>query len=262
MSLSQNAPPLTYPLCIGSSGQQVRALQSLLNEAQLGSMLALDGRFGKRTLGVLMAFQRQKGLKPDGVVGPSTAKALGWNYRPVDSKPYFIRYDAPPLPAMTPPLAVIAEVIWAGMQPFKEMILDDIAHAYDGYVNPHATSDQYNAQTRQKFLRYEDLKYGFKKLEESLNNLKEFSAGQSDLAVGEIRSAFAYLTGDMSRALRALDLYGANMTIPIRNLQSLPSSQISDAIERVMKGEQTATFAIAGINLALQNAKGMWVKSW
>ncbi|MEO8751847.1 MAG: peptidoglycan-binding domain-containing protein [Casimicrobiaceae bacterium] len=253
---------LTYPLCIGSSGQQVKTLQALLNEAQPGSMLPLDGRFDKKTHGVLLAFQRQKGLKPDGVVGPKTAKALGWNYQPVDTKPYVIRYDVPPLPAMTPPLAVLADAIWTGMQPFKELILDDIVHAFDGYVNPHASSEQYAAQGRQKLMRYEDLTRDFLKLKDGLNHLKELSAGQFDLAVEEIRDVFAYFKSDMSSALKGMDFYGTNMTIPIRNIESLPSWQISAAIERVMKGEQIATIAIAQVNLALETAKRMWVKSW
>jgi hypothetical protein len=54
---------------------QNKILQRRLNA--LGAALAVDGSFGRLTLGAVKKFQRSKGLVIDGVVGPRTRKALG-----------------------------------------------------------------------------------------------------------------------------------------------------------------------------------------
>ena len=60
----------------GSRGEQVRAVQQAL--IRYGYMDgAADGIFGKNTYDAVVWFQRKNGLKTDGVVGPSTAAALG-----------------------------------------------------------------------------------------------------------------------------------------------------------------------------------------
>lgn len=51
--------------------QNVRLLQKALR-------IPDDGRFGNGTLEAVRAFQRSRGLTPDGVVGPRTWDALGW----------------------------------------------------------------------------------------------------------------------------------------------------------------------------------------
>lgn len=58
----------------GSRGPEVRELQELLNAA--GAALATDGIFGPATRDAVVAFQRQRGLAPDGVVGRDTWAAL------------------------------------------------------------------------------------------------------------------------------------------------------------------------------------------
>lgn len=72
--------PPTAPqrtLRVGSTGQDVRALQSGLNRAfPAYSRLAVDGRFGRATQGVVMEFQSRVRLVRDGIVGPATRKAL------------------------------------------------------------------------------------------------------------------------------------------------------------------------------------------
>lgn len=59
----------------GDKGPAVRLLQEKLN--QQGAHLRPDGDFGSRTEQEVRNFQLKRGLKPDGVVGPKTRKALG-----------------------------------------------------------------------------------------------------------------------------------------------------------------------------------------
>lgn len=58
----------------GASGAQVQQAQTKLNEN--GARLKVDGQFGTRTNAAVKAFQRQKNLKVDGVVGPITFDVL------------------------------------------------------------------------------------------------------------------------------------------------------------------------------------------
>lgn len=59
-----------YPtLRPGAKGADVRRLQSLLG-------ITVDGYFGKRTLAAVKAFQRKRGLAPDGVAGLYTWRAI------------------------------------------------------------------------------------------------------------------------------------------------------------------------------------------
>lgn len=80
-ALSAATTGSTYPadvvgqvLRVGTSGALVRSLQNRLSRA--GFDLAVDGRFGPATQQVVMSFQRGAQLKDDGVVGPSTWRAL------------------------------------------------------------------------------------------------------------------------------------------------------------------------------------------
>ena len=60
----------------GSRGDQVRQVQQKL--IQYGYLDGgADGVFGKKTYDAVVWFQRKNGLSVDGVVGPSTAAALG-----------------------------------------------------------------------------------------------------------------------------------------------------------------------------------------
>tara|TARA_R110002072_G_scaffold35722_2_gene105394 strand:+ start:99 stop:1247 length:1149 start_codon:yes stop_codon:yes gene_type:complete len=58
----------------GSRGPAVEALQRSLSG--LGFTLRADGDFGPLTAGQVRAFQRSRGLRPDGIVGPQTLAAL------------------------------------------------------------------------------------------------------------------------------------------------------------------------------------------
>jgi peptidoglycan L-alanyl-D-glutamate endopeptidase CwlK len=63
-------------LKVNSSGPEVTALQHALAGAGFNPGNA-DGMFGLGTEAAVLAFQRSKGLAADGIVGPSTATALG-----------------------------------------------------------------------------------------------------------------------------------------------------------------------------------------
>ena len=59
----------------GSRGPLVQLLQLALNRSGI-AVLQTDGRFGNATREAVAAFQRRMGLKPDGVVGEMTHRAL------------------------------------------------------------------------------------------------------------------------------------------------------------------------------------------
>lgn len=63
-------------LKVGSSGQQVRTLQTKLNNWGYNAG-TVDGIFGSNTLAAVKRFQANNGLTVDGIVGVKTAAALG-----------------------------------------------------------------------------------------------------------------------------------------------------------------------------------------
>lgn len=63
-------------LKVGSSGHQVRTLQTKLNNWGYNAG-TVDGIFGSNTLAAVKRFQANNGLTVDGIVGTKTAAALG-----------------------------------------------------------------------------------------------------------------------------------------------------------------------------------------
>lgn len=61
-------------LHLDDNGDQVRQLQGFLNA--YGIPVRMDGRFGAKTLAAVKLFQKRRGLKVDGLVGPHTQKTL------------------------------------------------------------------------------------------------------------------------------------------------------------------------------------------
>lgn len=107
---------LNHLLLLGSRGAEVSALQQKLNDLGQAGRIAADGRFGVRTQAAVKAFQQRHHLKPDGIVGPRTAKALGWTFfGGALPPPIVVSLAKPPLPAATPPLLVVYEAIEAGL---------------------------------------------------------------------------------------------------------------------------------------------------
>ena len=70
----------------GSKGEEVKILQNALNEAGYDCG-AVDGIFGKNTKKAVEAFQKDKGLKVDGICGKRTWTALG--LMPPEPEPVF-----------------------------------------------------------------------------------------------------------------------------------------------------------------------------
>lgn len=67
--------PAGGTLSVGDSGPAVVALQKALAALQF-DVGTPDGNFGSTTEGAVIAFQKAHGLKPDGIVGTDTARAL------------------------------------------------------------------------------------------------------------------------------------------------------------------------------------------
>lgn len=74
--------PLMGPLRVGARGDAVRMVQERLNELMAGvpgaQRLGADGAFGNKTEDAVVRFQKTHHLRADGVVGPVTAKVLGF----------------------------------------------------------------------------------------------------------------------------------------------------------------------------------------
>ncbi|MFD8754048.1 peptidoglycan-binding protein [Kitasatospora sp. NPDC059577] len=88
------APTLRY----GSSGHGVECVQILLNRAGLGHSIAVDGKFGPATKGLVEDFQRAHGrLDIDGVVGRETGGAL-WEMTYSQPRWYTDCFDYIPTP--------------------------------------------------------------------------------------------------------------------------------------------------------------------
>ena len=68
-------PAQAASLRVGSRGGEVTKLQNALKELGLYS-LKVDGVFGRGTRQAVQAFQRQNGLKVDGIAGPKTLEKL------------------------------------------------------------------------------------------------------------------------------------------------------------------------------------------
>ena len=68
-------PTEAQPLRVGSKDARVRKLQEALKRQGYTSGEP-DGAFGDATRKAVMAFQRAKGIKPDGLVGPATYMAV------------------------------------------------------------------------------------------------------------------------------------------------------------------------------------------
>jgi len=131
------AGAITGPLTIGSRGPSVRTLQEVLNRTTPSPGLHVDGAFGLKTDAAVRAFQRSKNLKPDGIVGPRTAAALGLRYTaaaPAPQPPGRPRpaLENPVVPPTQDPSAIaqLVEAVIQGLSEIHNNVLN-IFHALD-----------------------------------------------------------------------------------------------------------------------------------
>ena len=68
----------------GSTGEQVRQLQTKLHELGFGPA-TIDGNFGPATKAAVIAFQKSTTLSADGIAGPHTLTALGLHFSESES---------------------------------------------------------------------------------------------------------------------------------------------------------------------------------
>lgn len=73
-SSSSQSSTINRELAMGSRGNDVRMLQQLLQG--LGYSVSVDGAFGKKTQDAVSAFQKNNGLKADGIAGSRTIRKL------------------------------------------------------------------------------------------------------------------------------------------------------------------------------------------
>lgn len=71
------AANITNAMKLGTKGDEVRRLQNSLAEKGYYYYDKIDGDFGKKTYGAVLAFQKDNGLEIDGIAGHATKKALG-----------------------------------------------------------------------------------------------------------------------------------------------------------------------------------------
>lgn len=77
-NIASTAVDLEYVESDMMQGQAVIDLQTRLNDYKLlDRFLVVDGVFGRKTHAAVVAFQEQKGLDMDGIVGSETKEALG-----------------------------------------------------------------------------------------------------------------------------------------------------------------------------------------
>jgi len=121
---------ITGPLVVGSRGPNVRTLQEALNKTTPSPRLQADGAFGLKTDAAVRAFQRLKNLKPDGIVGPKTAAALGLRFTaavaplpgpsPQPPGPPRLPHEIPVTPG-APDANAIAQLVEAVIQGLSEI---------------------------------------------------------------------------------------------------------------------------------------------
>lgn len=245
MSFAQVKPQLSAPLALGSHGEEVKELQRLLNEDQAGSAMSVDGRFGKATHKALVEFQRRNGLKPDGVVGPATAKFLGWGYYPGRVMPYVISFEEAPRPPTTPPLKVLVETILAGIKPVYK------ATRYAMFSTPMSDGDP-----RHNLKQIEFLDHAWSKLDDELNALIE-NVPDGTMAVTTMRTSlqtYVRWSSDFVNALQWHSNGGYLWRLP-ELIQKVPIDAIVGAADRILRGDQSITMVLAQLQIAFQNLK-------
>lgn len=243
MSLQHAPVTLNKPLCIGSSGPQVRTLQARLNESQIGPAISVDGKFGRRTHKLLVAFQRQQGLRPDGVVGQRTAAALGWGYSGGSGRIYRIRMDAPPRNEMGGPIPILLDTIHDGMRLVKDRLKQDIRTCG---ARPDKIANALDAIEDPGFSTFF-----------ALLNMTTTRGDMIDFAVVNLYHAMLEFSVTALRIGEYLMDNGGHMRPFARRIGAVSAKSIAASAERVLRGEQVLEIAISQIQMTFRNATRM-----
>ncbi len=221
------ATTITGPLVVGNRGQNVQTLQSLLNRATVpGPALAEDGVFGAKTDTAVRAFQRSRGLVPDGIAGLLTAQSLGAK---------FVHQPQPPTkpgpigtvaPASTvSPAAVLVGVI------AKE--LKQITNAIDSIFNNGFDENEVLFTRARKLL-----KFG---LNQAVRQLVSATRGglAADLVAFEVGSGLLLMASGLGATARELDNGGADSSNmkAILNDFTAKISRVMDVVRRTLAGQ-------------------------
>jgi hypothetical protein len=245
MSFAQVAPQLSSPLHLGSHGEDVKELQKVLNDDAVGAMLAVDGRLGKATNKALIELQRRNGLKPDGVVGPVTARFLGWGYYSGQAAPYFVSFEQPPRSVMTPPLKLLMEAVLEGVKPVYKATRDAM------FSTPMTDGNPRHNVTQIGFL---DKAWG--NLETALDELAE-TVPEGTMAVATLRKAlgtYVEFSSDFANTLQWHAGGGYMWRLPDL-IRKVPIDSIVATADRILRGDQTITMALAQLQIAFQILK-------
>ena len=234
---------LSGPLCLGSSGDSVRELQKALNGSGVAPKLGVDGRFGARTDRNVRAFQKQKGLKADGVVGPRTSKALGWHYTGQSARPYTLRMQ-PPLPATTPPLYVVAGAIMQAMDRYHAAITAEVR-------NSGAPKEWIDKAVNALSVPYDYLAG-------SLAELKKDTSTPDFLEVTLSQNLLQYQLM-VTQVGIWLKEHGGSSNGLARLLDGLQASQMASTVRRFLAGELSAEITISTIDIQVTAVLGTLV---
>lgn len=96
---------------VGSRGTGVSDLQKYLRE--IGYNITIDGIFGNETKAAVLSFQRARGIRADGIVGPETlielskARAIGWRAPVSVATPTTPRTEMPAMDISVPTPSIV-----------------------------------------------------------------------------------------------------------------------------------------------------------
>ena len=243
MNFAPVVPQISGPLHLGSHGEDVKELQRFLNQDRIGAMLAIDGRFGESTHKAVVEFQRRQHLKPDGVVGPATAKLLGWGYHPARVLPYVITFEEPPRPPMTPPLRVLVDAILAGLKPVHKATRDAM------FATPEQSGDPRVNLKQIGFLDQE-----WSRLETALNELVD-TVPDGTRAANTVRTSlqtYVQWTSDIAKTMQWHARGGYMWRLPDL-IRTIPIDVIVGTTSRLLRGEQSVTVALSQLQIAFRN---------
>jgi hypothetical protein len=229
------------PLCLGSHGDGVRIVQTLLNEPPWNARLDLDGLFGIKTHRALVEFQRQRALRTDGVVGPRTAAALGLTYDTAPGRRIAPTPGEMPRHHLPSALEIIADALAPPMIDFMKLIKKEI-------LKTGAEEDK--MQNAAKAMD-EDI------IPAILDRLKDWSQSPVTATVWmdlqmHILEVIVKLIGET--ILTYLKRHGGNVTNVVARIDKLDAGAIAHVVQRMLDGKESADAAVVDIQRLMRRA--------